>query len=107
MIPSVNMQNRYEVTMKEILGEAELAGLLREVAEELQIDLADAHADEPLVSLGMDSLTQFEFLTALEDKIGLRIPDDRIADIKTIKDVVDCLAALQRSQVGGRPARRQ
>jgi acyl carrier protein len=87
--------------MQEILGESELMELLREVTKELQLDLTGVGPETTLESMGLDSLDQFELLTALEDKMGLRIPDGRIGEIVTIKDVIDCLRELQQPEPAG------
>lgn len=82
--------------MREVLGEAELTALLTEVGAELGLDLTDAALDTPLADLGMDSLDRFELLTVLEDKTGVRIPDDKADKIRTVNDVIETLRAQQR-----------
>lgn len=88
------------MAMQEILGATELTDLLREVAEELEIDLTDAGPDTELESLGIDSLTELELITALEDRTGLRVTDDQVQWIKSINDLVVCLVDLQRARAG-------
>lgn len=87
--------------MQKILGEPELMELMREVSADLQLDLTDVGPETTFESMGLDSLDQFELLTALEDKMELRIPDGKIEKLKTIKDVVDCLRELQQSELAG------
>ena len=58
---------------------------------------ADAIDDSaPLDQLGIDSLGFLEFLFELEDKFNIAIPQDAVANVKTLKalaDVVDGLLA--------------
>jgi acyl carrier protein len=82
--------------VNEILDAAALMQLFREVTAELELDLSEAKPDTPLKSLGLDSLDQFELLTALEDKVGLRISDDKVSGIGTISDVINCFLDMQQ-----------
>jgi acyl carrier protein len=82
--------------MQKIHDAAELLELLREVAAELQLDVAVIDPETTLQELNLDSLDQLELLTALEDRTGYRIPDEKIGEIKTIRDIIDCLLDLQR-----------
>lgn len=42
--------------------------------------------------LGADSLTLAELMMALEDRFGMRIPDDRADSVKTVADVYQTVA---------------
>ncbi len=44
--------------------------------------------------LGADSLDVVELMMNLEDRTGKPIPDDKIADLKTVGDVVRLLETL-------------
>ena len=44
--------------------------------------------------LGADSLDVVELLMTLEDNTGKSIPEDKVSDLKTVKDVVDLLQSL-------------
>jgi acyl carrier protein len=87
-----------EVVMQQILNATMVAELLREVGTEMQLDLAGVAADTSLDDLGMDSLDRVELLTALEDKTGYRFPDERVSEIATIDDVIECVLELQRER---------
>ncbi|MEZ4453648.1 MAG: acyl carrier protein [Nannocystaceae bacterium] len=39
--------------------------------------------------LGADSLAIVELVLALEEKFGIKIPDERVDEIKTVGDAVD------------------
>lgn len=82
--------------MQEIRDATELMELLRDVIAELELDLANTGPETTLQELNLDSLGQLELLTALEERTGLRIQDEKIGTIKTIRDIIDCLLDLQR-----------
>lgn len=45
--------------------------------------------------LGLDSLDLVELVVEFEEKIGVDIPNDKIASIKTIKDILILLDELK------------
>jgi acyl carrier protein len=45
--------------------------------------------------LGADSLDLVELVMAMEDHFGLEISDEELAQISTIKDVIDYITARQ------------
>lgn len=63
-----------------------LAEILEEVAGVLPADVAPekSFADD----LDVDSLSMVEIATAVEDKWGVAIPDDELANIKTVGDAM-------------------
>jgi len=79
------------VTTEEIrsgLGEIleEVAGVLPE----------DATLDKSFTDdLDVDSLSMVEIATAVEDKFGVAIPDDELANIKTVGDAVSFIEKNQ------------
>ncbi len=63
-----------------------LGEILEEVAGVLP---ADATMDKSFTDdLDVDSLSMVEIATAVEDKFGVVIPDDELANIKTVGDAV-------------------
>ena len=46
--------------------------------------------------LGADSLDVVELLISLEDDYGISIPEDDIAGVKTVKDIVDMIEKFQK-----------
>ena len=61
-------------TVKEILSE--------------KVDVSKLKEDDPLTSLGLDSLDLVEVMLAIEDRLGVEFSSDEIADLTTLKDVV-------------------
>ena len=58
------------------------------VAEEAAIDKSDIKLDSNLYDLGIDSLSSLEILVSLESKYNIRIPQDRLKKINTIRDII-------------------
>ena len=58
------------------------------LARQLRIDENDIDEDTLLrEDLGVDSLDVVEMLVAIEDECGVMVPDDEIANLKTVGDV--------------------
>lgn len=65
------------------------------LAEQLGIPQSKITTDSEIVKdLGADSLDVVELLMTLEDNTGKTIPEDKVADLKTVGDVVTLLEAL-------------
>jgi acyl carrier protein len=47
-----------------------------------------------ITQLGMDSVAQMELVSWFEEKLSVRIPDEELAKIRTIRDLRDVLASL-------------
>lgn len=64
---------------------------LRElVVEELDADAGDVTATASFIDdLGADSLDLFELVMSIEDEFGVAIPNEDLADIKSIQDILD------------------
>ena len=64
-----------------------LAEILNEVAD---VPAADVSADKSFTEdLDVDSLSMVEVAMAAEEKFGVKIPDDELANLKTVGDAVD------------------
>ena len=50
--------------------------------------------DSTFQELGIDSLNGFDLLCDLEEELGIVIPDDDAREIKTVRDVVECVKPL-------------
>ncbi|MCD8372011.1 MAG: acyl carrier protein [Clostridia bacterium] len=65
------------------------------LADQLGVDVDTITEDSDITKdLGADSLDVVELLMGLEDKTGKTIPEDKIAEIKTVGDVVKVLESL-------------
>jgi long-chain acyl-CoA synthetase len=57
------------------------------------------------LDLGLDSMQRIELLTALEQQLGGEVPESRLAEIYTVRDLVDAvLESNQRGEGGHRSA---
>jgi acyl carrier protein len=79
------------------MNEQEILAGLGEIVEEI----AGVPADEVTPSksfvddLDIDSLSMVEIAVQAEDKFGVKIPDDQLAELKTVGDAVDYIAKHQ------------
>ena len=73
-----------------------LAGLAEIVAEETGIDAADVQLDKSFTDdLDIDSLSMVEIAVQTEDKYGVKIPDEDLAGLRTVGDVVNYIQKLE------------
>ncbi|HET8591200.1 MAG TPA: acyl carrier protein [Nakamurella sp.] len=66
-----------------------LAGLAEIVEEVAGVSATDVTADKSFTDdLDIDSLSMVEIAVQAEDKFGVKIPDDELANLKTVGDAV-------------------
>lgn len=59
------------------------------LCEQLGISADKVTEESKIVEdLGADSIDVFEMVMALEDELGIQIDEDKITELKTVKDVV-------------------
>ncbi len=69
--------------------------VVKALSEQLNIPQDKIKPEHDIVKdLGADSLDVVELLLTLEDNTGKSIPEDKVSDLKTVKDVVDLLQSL-------------
>jgi len=56
--------------------------------------LPDLKADTLIATLGMDSVAVMELVAWFEEKLGVRIPDEELSKIRTVRDLRDTIAPL-------------
>ena len=67
------------------------------LAEQLGIDAKTINDDSNILEdLGADSLDVIEMLMTLEDEYGVTIPDDKINQVKTVKEVADLIEQCKK-----------
>ena len=65
------------------------------LAEQLDIPVSKVTLESNIIDdLGADSLDIVEMLMMLEDNTGKTIPDEKVANIKTVGDLVEVLNSL-------------
>jgi acyl carrier protein len=71
--------------------EKDLAEIVEEIAG---VAAADVTPDKSFVDdLDIDSLSMVEIAVQAEDKFGVKIPDDELANLKTVGDAVNYIAS--------------
>jgi acyl carrier protein len=67
-----------------------LEALVEIIVEELDVDSAEVVPTASFIDdLGADSLDLFELVMSIEDAFGVAIPNEELANIKTVQDVLD------------------
>lgn len=62
------------------------------IAEQLGMDLSEVQPDKNLMEdLGADSLDIVDLVMAFEDEFGVKISDQDLSKIKTVKDVIEAI----------------
>jgi acyl carrier protein len=60
------------------------------IAEQLDVKEDDVKPEKSFTDdLGADSLAIVELVLALEEQFGIKIPDDKVDEIKTVGDAVN------------------
>ncbi|GAA2995839.1 acyl carrier protein [Actinokineospora diospyrosa] len=80
--------------MSEKPSDAEILEGLAEIVEEVAgVAPDDVTADKSFVDdLDIDSLSMVEIAVQAEDRFGVKIPDDELANLKTVGDAVNYVA---------------
>ena len=66
------------------------------IVENLSVDADKVTLDANIFDdLGADSLDAVELTLACEEKTGIRIPEEELDNIKTVRDIVEYLEAHQ------------
>ncbi|MFC4334446.1 acyl carrier protein [Salininema proteolyticum] len=70
---------------------------LTEILEEVAgVNPDDVAAEKSFTDdLDVDSLAMVEVVVAAEEKFGVKIPDEEVANLKTVKDAVDYISNHQ------------
>ena len=73
-----------------------LSGFAEIVEEVAGIDPTEVTGEKSFVDdLDIDSLSMVEIAVQAEDRFGVKIPDDQLAQLKTVSDAVDYIAKNQ------------
>ncbi len=77
--------------------EAELREIL---ARQTRLDVDGIGLDDDLVrELGVDSLAALRVLAAAEKSFRIRFPDERLGDLRTLRDVLDLIEEREKEKV--------
>ncbi|HPC80082.1 MAG TPA: acyl carrier protein [Fervidobacterium sp.] len=62
------------------------------ISEKLNVPIEDIDEDSHIIEdLGADSLDAFDLVMILEDEFGIKLEDDEIERMLTVKDILDLL----------------
>lgn len=62
------------------------------IAEQLGVDLSEVQPEKNLTEdLGADSLDIVDLVMAFEDEFGVKISDQDLSKIKTVKDIIEAI----------------
>ncbi|GAD85655.1 acyl carrier protein [Nocardia asteroides NBRC 15531] len=76
-----------------------VAGIAEIVEEVTGIDVADVTIEKSFVEdLEIDSLSLVEIAVQLEDKYGVKIPDEDLASLRTVGDAVAYVQRMEAEQ---------
>lgn len=65
------------------------------ISEQFGVDVDIISEDTDIVAdLGADSLDVVEMMMALEEEYGITIEDEKIPELKTVGDVVNCVESM-------------
>ena len=60
------------------------------IAEKLEIDESKITMDSSFrQDLGADSLDTFELVYAIEEELGIEVPDEKANEFETVRDAID------------------
>ena len=60
------------------------------IAEQLCAEIEDVKPESNIIDdLNADSLSVVEILMAIEEEFGLKVPDEDVQSLKTVKDIAD------------------
>lgn len=67
------------------------------IAEKLEIDEEKISMDSSFrQDLGADSLDTYELVYAIEEEMGISIPDEKANEFETVRDALDFLKSQQK-----------
>ncbi len=75
--------------------EADILILISEAIESVtatQVTLAPESLDRGMADIGLDSVTSLEVIGRIEDRLGVDFPEDRLARVRTVRDLVALIA---------------
>lgn len=73
-----------------------LEGLAEIVNEETGVEASEVQMDKSFTEdLDIDSLSMMTIVVQAEERFGVRIPDDEVKNLKTVRDAVSYITANQ------------
>ena len=70
------------------------------IAASAEVPVESLDPTRPLDELNVDSLTVLEVMFDIEDKFGIKMPEERVP-IRTVRDIADLVDRLVAQRSGG------
>jgi len=74
------------------------------IAEEGAIDKSEIRVDSNLYDLGIDSLSSLEILVALEEKYDIRISQNRLKNVNSVREIIRVVSSQLKKKGTARTA---
>jgi len=71
------------------------------IAEEGAIDKSEIRPGSNLYDLGIDSLSSLEILVALEDKYDIRISQNRLKNVNSVREIIRVVSSQLKKKGTG------
>ena len=79
-----------------VSSRSELLGIFQKTASEIvEREFTDISEKTTISELGIDSLGMLEIVGSMERQLKIQIPDEALAGIQTVKDLVDAVEKRQ------------
>ena len=62
--------------------------VLKIISDETKTPIKDIDLEADIRDMGIDSLATVEIIIAIEEKLGIEIPEDKADDLIVIKDII-------------------
>lgn len=72
-----------------------LAVFTEMLTEDFGVPAEDVSPDATFEALGLDSLDVVELTLVLEEKVGVKLEDEELEDVRTVQDAIDKVVAKQ------------
>ena len=73
--------------------------IINTIAEEGEVNKGEITLDSNLYDLGIDSLSSLEILVALENKYDIRIAQERLNNVNSVREIVKVVSSeLKKKQ---------
>jgi acyl carrier protein len=83
-------------------GRAELLGIFQKTATEIVEREFPSISEKTAISeLGIDSLGMLEIVGSMERQLKIQLPDEQLAGIQTVEDLINLVEKKQASTAGG------
>jgi acyl carrier protein len=69
------------------------------ISKQKGLDSSCIHVDSSLLELGVNSLDAISIVYDIEDRFEVEVPNEMLADLESVRDIVNRLSTLITAQV--------